>query len=53
MKLGLLADIHEDVERLRWALRQLEVSGIDQLVVLGDVRDLFHEESRLAETDSL
>lgn len=50
MRIGLLADIHEDVERLQSALRQLRAARIDQVVVLGDVRDLFQEESRIEQT---
>jgi Calcineurin-like phosphoesterase superfamily domain len=39
MKLGLLADIHEDVERLRLAIDRLRALGVDQFVMLGDVFD--------------
>src|SRR4051794_23949367 len=37
MKLGILADIHEDVEGLALALERLRAEGVDRLVVLGDV----------------
>ena len=37
MKLGLLADVHEDVESLQRALRLLQGEGVDRLVLLGDV----------------
>ncbi len=50
MKLGLLADVHEDVESLRRALALLRQEGTDQLVVLGD---LFYEGKRVAETIDL
>lgn len=39
MKLGLLADIHEDVSRLRIAIDRLRDLGADSLIVLGDVFD--------------
>jgi hypothetical protein len=37
MKLGILADIHEDLDHLRWALAVLREQGTDRFVVLGDV----------------
>ena len=37
MKLGILADIHEDLGHLRRALAVLQDRGADRLVVLGDV----------------
>jgi hypothetical protein len=37
MKLGILADIHEDVPRLTLALQHLRREGVEQVVVLGDV----------------
>jgi predicted phosphodiesterase len=40
MRLGLLADIHEHVENLRSALIWFSKSGVDQVVVLGDVVDM-------------
>ena len=39
MRIGILADIHEDVDGLRNALRCLQGIGVDQIVVLGDVFD--------------
>lgn len=39
MRLGLLADIHEDVDRLRRALAALAAHGAERLVMLGDVFD--------------
>ena len=47
MKLGLLADIHEDVERLRTALDTFSPLGVDRVVVLGDV---VGRGARIAET---
>jgi hypothetical protein len=37
MKLGLLADIHEHVGNLRFALGQMDAAQVDQVVVLGDI----------------
>jgi hypothetical protein len=37
MRLGLIADIHEEVEYLRRAIAALKASGVAQFVVLGDV----------------
>jgi predicted phosphodiesterase len=37
MRIGILADIHEDLTNLRWALAALADGGADRLVVLGDV----------------
>ncbi|MCI0462341.1 MAG: metallophosphoesterase [Gemmataceae bacterium] len=39
MRIGILADIHEDVEALRLALERLRQGGAEQFVVLGDVFD--------------
>ncbi len=36
MRIGLLADIHDDAERLSCALTQLSITGVDQILVLGD-----------------
>jgi hypothetical protein len=47
VKLALLADIHEDVDRLRAALHRVAREDIDQVVVLGDV---FAMGERIAET---
>ena len=46
MRLGLLTDIHDDIPRLRHALSRLQRSGVDQIVVLGDVYDAFIRELR-------
>ena len=47
MKLGLLADIHEDVEQLQIALHRFDDEGVDRVVVLGDVAEM---NQRLDET---
>lgn len=47
MKIGLVADIHEDVEGLALALARLREEAVDRMVVLGDV---FETGRRIAET---
>jgi predicted phosphodiesterase len=47
MRLGLLADIHEDVDMLTAAIARLRREGVDRLVVLGDV---FETGRRIEET---
>jgi predicted phosphodiesterase len=47
MKLGLLADIHEQTEQLRKAIDVLQQHGADRFVVLGDV---FEMGNRIEET---
>ena len=37
MKLGIIADVHEDTENLTAALATFEQVGVDQIVMLGDV----------------
>jgi predicted phosphodiesterase len=37
MKLGLLTDIHEQVEFLRIALDRFRQDPVDQVVVIGDI----------------
>src|SRR4051794_3083628 len=37
MRLGILADIHEDLDHLRGALDVLRAGGADRFVILGDV----------------
>ena len=37
MKLGLITDVHEQVENLRFALERFEAERVDQIVVIGDV----------------
>jgi hypothetical protein len=50
MKLGLLADIHEEVEYLRRAIEAVRSAGAERLVMLGDV---FETGKRLDETVAL
>lgn len=47
MRLGILADIHEDVAMLDAAIARLRREGVDRLVVLGDV---FETGRRIEET---
>ena len=47
MRIAILADIHEHVGELRWALAVLKQQGADRLVVLGDVCEM---STRLEET---
>ncbi len=37
MKIGVISDIHAQVENLRLALAQLEAAGVDQVVCAGDL----------------
>lgn len=39
MRLGLLADIHEEVERLDRAVARLRAEGVDRFLLLGDLYD--------------
>jgi predicted phosphodiesterase len=50
MRIGILADIHEDIEALEEALGLLRREGVGQLVVLGD---LFYAGNRITETADL
>jgi predicted phosphodiesterase len=50
MRIGILADIHEDVEALRQAIGLLRTERVDQVVVLCD---LFFGGQRVAETADL
>jgi predicted phosphodiesterase len=50
MRLGLLADIHEDVPNLTLALQHLQRERVERIVLLGDV---FDTGKRLAETVAL
>jgi len=50
MRIGILADIHENLPHLQWAIDVLRGQKADLLVVLGDVFELGH---RLQETVDL
>lgn len=50
MRIGILADIHEDVELLSRALALFRREGVNRVVVLGDV---FYSGRRVAETCDL
>src|SRR5262245_51634604 len=50
MKLGILADVHEDVERLALALDVFRREGADRVVFLGD---LFERGRRIAEAAAI
>ncbi len=50
MRIGILADVHESVSHLRWAIDVLREQGSDRIVFLGDV---FETGPRLEETIDL
>src|SRR4051794_10467104 len=53
MKLGILADIHEQVDFLRRSLHVFDQQGVEQVVVLGDVYEMglrLDETTRLLES---
>jgi hypothetical protein len=50
MKLGLLTDIHSHAESLQAALDRLRAERVDQIVVIGDVVDLFGRQAYVEET---
>ena len=50
MKIGILADIHEDIDSLAAALALLEQEAVDRLIVLGD---LFDTGKRIGESVAL
>ncbi len=50
MKLGLLSDIHAHVYHLQAALERLKSEGVDQVVVIGDVVDMFGRQGGVGET---
>lgn len=47
MRMGLLADIHESVERLAAGIARCRAAGADRLLTLGDI---YHDGRRFAET---
>lgn len=53
MLLGIVTDVHEEVEILRWALDQFQQRQVDQVVTVGDTCDLFTANSRGDETAEL
>jgi len=40
MRIGILADVHEDLSHLRWAIDVLREHRSDRLVILGDIFEL-------------
>lgn len=50
MKLGLLSDIHERADLLEAALANFVREQVEQVVVLGDIADLFSDHAQLEET---
>jgi hypothetical protein len=50
MRLGILADIHEELPFLRWSLEFFPSLGVDRIIVLGDIHCLG---KHLAETVAL
>lgn len=50
MRIALLADIHEDVERLAAAIARCRNEGVDRLLTLGDI---FQDGARFVETVDL
>jgi hypothetical protein len=53
MRIGILADIHEQLDPLRHALGMLQKSNIDRIVVLGDTFDGFGDLGNAATIVSL
>lgn len=43
MKIGILTDIHEDVEKLKTCLARFQTENVDQIVQIGDVFEMGHE----------
>lgn len=50
VRIGILADIHEDTVRLQQAIALLQRNAVDQIVVLGDI---FQSGERIDETVSI
>jgi predicted phosphodiesterase len=50
MKLGLLTDVHAHVYHLLSALERLQLERVDEIVVIGDVIDLFARFAGIDET---
>ena len=53
MRIGLVADIHNDADSLSRALVALEARGIDLLVSLGDTCDVFVPEGGIVEVAAM
>jgi hypothetical protein len=43
MRIGILADVHENLSHLRWAIDVLSEQRSDRLVFLGDLFELGHQ----------
>lgn len=50
MKLGLVTDIHAHAYHLQAALERLNVERVDQIIVIGDIADIFGRGQGLEET---
>jgi predicted phosphodiesterase len=53
MRIGLVADIHNDAALLSLALAALETRGVDLFVTLGDTCDVFLPEDGIAEVAAM
>jgi predicted phosphodiesterase len=53
MRIGIITDIHDEVEKLARALAALRAEGVDAVVSLGDVTDLFGTWDRADEVAAL
>jgi len=53
MRIGIVTDIHDEVEKLSLALAALRSDAVDAIVSLGDVTDLFGAWDRADEVASL
>ncbi len=53
MKIGLLADIHNDADLLARAIAALEARGVDLLVTLGDTCDVFLPDGGIVEVATM
>lgn len=49
MRLGIIADIHEQIDHLRRCLSMLQQAGVDQIITLGDTLDGFGDLGSAAE----
>jgi predicted phosphodiesterase len=53
MRIGIITDIHDEVEKLSPVLTALRVDGVDAIVSLGDTTDLFGKWNRADEVATL